>query len=70
MTLSQFSADFLTYAERTYTDGTYHIYKEILGKFRTFTGDITLTQISSRYVDMFMAERLKHIKAVSANIEI
>jgi integrase len=69
MILSQFKADFLTYAERTYSDGTYHIYKEILGKFIAFTGDIPLTKISSHHVDMFTAERLKHIRAVSANIE-
>lgn len=40
MTLSQFTADFLTYAERTYASGTYLMYKEILGKIRNFTGDI------------------------------
>ena len=69
MKLSQFTVDFLTYAERTYSDGTYHIYKEILGKFIAFTGDISLTKISSHHVDMFMAERLKHIRPVSASIE-
>lgn len=69
MTLSQFTADFLQFAEKTYARGTYKMYKEILGKFQKFTGDLSLTQIGSRHVDMFMAERLKLIKPVSANIE-
>jgi integrase len=70
VTISQFEKDFLVYAEITYSPKTVDLYKRTLANFKVLIGDVLLTSISPKHIDLFKIERLKDISAISVNIEL
>jgi integrase len=71
MRLSEFVAEFLTFAGTTYSPKTVDIYHRVFGIFQELAGDPTLQSITARHIDQYKALRLNSKrKAVSVNIEL
>jgi len=69
--LSEFVAEFLAFADATYSPKTTDIYRRVFGIFQKQTGDLTLQNVTARHIDQFKASRLgDKLKAVSVNIEL
>ncbi len=68
--LKQFIDDFLDYATKIYSSGTVDIYKKSLRAFLRQTGDIHLSTVNARHIDMFKAKRLEEVSPVTLNIEL
>jgi site-specific recombinase XerD len=70
ISLKKFIAEFIYYAQSIYAQGTVDIYEKSLDKFRTLVGDIPLTQVSERHIDLYKVSRLKNISPVTVNLEL
>jgi integrase len=70
ITLIQFTAEFLSYASTTYAKPTVDIFAIGLRHLFAIAGDCPLTQINSKHVDRYKAERLKSVTATSVNVEV
>ena len=69
-TLSQFTAEFLSYATQNYSERSFAFYRRTLKQFQALIGDITLNSITPKHVDLYKIERMKKISPVSVNIEL
>jgi site-specific recombinase XerD len=70
LTLAHFTADFLSYATENYSQRSFAFYKRTLAQFQGVVGDIVLTSITARHVDLYKTERMKKVSPVSVNIEL
>ena len=68
--LKTFISQFLEYAQGVYSEGTVEIYKKSLARFFSHAGNLSLSCISERHIDMFEVSRLKEISAITLNIEL
>jgi integrase len=69
--LSEFVAEFLAFAEATYSPKTVDIYHRVFGIFQKQTGDLTLQNLTARHIDQYKASRLAgKRKAISVNVEL
>jgi len=67
---SGFVRDFLSFAESSFAEQTFLIYKSCLGQFLRFVGDIPLHTLTAKHLDDYKGVRLKKVKPVSVNIEV
>lgn len=69
--LSEFVAEFLAFAEATYSPKTFDIYRRVFGIFQKQTGDLTFQNVTARHIDQFKVSRLgDKLRAVSVNLEL
>jgi hypothetical protein len=68
--LSNFSKDLLEYTGSTFAAKTTIMYEAVLKRLQKVAGDLLLSELTSKHLDLYSAERLKTIKPVSVNIEI
>jgi len=68
--LSEFTRDFLSYAQTTYAKASIDIFLVALRNLQAITGDCRLTAISFKHVDLYKATRLKAVSPVSVNVEL
>ncbi len=70
VSFSQFEQDFLCYAASSYSVGTLDIYRRTLAQLRALIGDVWLSTITPKHIDLYKTERLKSIAPVTLNIEL
>lgn len=75
--LTQFTHEFLPYAQSTFSRATFHIYEVVLKRFLMLTGDVPLNSITPLHLDRYRIDRLGHktkrgttLSPVSVNIEL
>ena len=76
VTLSQFSQEFLSFAETSYSKCTAGKYRSSVKKFKSIFGDMPLTSITPHHWDKYKSERLKSVRngkrisLITVNIEL
>lgn len=70
MSFSQFSQDFLAYAEGNYSPKTVTVYRGVLERLRAIVGDTPLVSIAPQQIDFYKTARLQIVSPVSVNIEL
>ncbi|MBF8293845.1 MAG: integrase family protein [Bacteroidetes bacterium] len=70
LTLAKFIHEFLSFASTNYSAKTSQMYEVTLKKLAAFVGDIFVTSITAKDIDVFKVSRLKWISPVSVNIEL
>lgn len=68
--LQSFYHDLAAWAKQMLSKETISIYDRSFTKFIDHVGNIPLTSISARHIDLFKAKRLSEVKAVTVNIEL
>jgi site-specific recombinase XerC len=68
--LSEFYAEFCKFAETVYSKETIGIYKRSFTNLIAVVGDIHLSSLSQRQVDLFRSRRLGVVRKVTLNIEL
>ncbi len=68
--LRKFMTEFLSFAQTVYSSGTVGIYRKSLNRFAELVGDISLSSITPKHIDMFKKHRLGQICPVTLNIEL
>jgi integrase len=67
---SGFVGDFLSYAQSSFAEQTFLIYRSCLGQFLKYVGDIPLYSLTAKHLDDYKGLRLKRVRPVSVNIEV
>jgi len=79
VSLVQFTADFLAFAQANYSPKTFVIYRAALGRLALVAGNISLKEVTAEHFDRYKAKRLKdktkakhpkEISPVSVNVEL
>jgi len=79
VSLQQFVSEFLVYGEANYSRKTVTIYRTVLKRFVTLTGNVSLMELTPQHIDKYRAKRLKDktkskhprdLSAVSVNVEM
>jgi integrase len=68
--LSAFTQEFLRYCASTYAKASVDIFKVSLRNLSAISGDCLLSEIGTRHVDFYKAERLREVSPVSVNVEL
>jgi integrase len=68
--LSEFTKEFLSYAQGVYSKKTAKIYSSALGRLKALTEDIPLRELTSKHIDTYKGRRLESVSPVSVNIEL
>jgi site-specific recombinase XerD len=69
-TLSQFLAEYRSYAEPRLAAGTLAIYLDSLRRFQCLIGDIPLAEVNARQADMYISKRAAEVRPATVNIEL
>ena len=70
VTLSQFTSDLLSFAQEIYSPGTTEIYAKSLRYFLLHCGNISISQINRKHIDLYKKDRLAVVKPIRVNIEL
>ena len=68
--LSEFYREFKEFADTVYSKETVGVYKRSFANLIAITGDIPLSNITQRHVDLFRSRRLAEFRKVTVNIEL
>ncbi len=68
--LSEFAEDFLASATTNFSSGTIGIYRQTLASFVSIIGDLHLSAVTPKHIDIYKTERLKTLSPVTMNIEL
>ena len=68
--LSEFYREFKEFADTVYSKETVGVYKRSFANLIAITGDIPLSNITQRHVDLFRSRRLAEVRKVTVNIEL
>ena len=68
--ISQFSIEFLSYGRSVYAYSTFRSYRNALKQLLLVTGDIRLSTITERMVDLYKSRRAQRVSPASVNIEL
>ncbi|HXG38677.1 MAG TPA: tyrosine-type recombinase/integrase [Bacteroidota bacterium] len=69
LTLSQFTPQFLQYAETNLAPPTVLLYKQAIGTFRRLIGDFNLRSYTVQDVETFKVKRSREVSSVKVNID-
>jgi integrase len=68
--LSEFTINFLSFAEGSFSQGTVGIYRFAMGKLLSIAGDIPIASLSPQHFDNYKVERLKTVSPTTVNIDL
>ena len=68
--LSEFMAAFMEFVEKTYNPKTVPMFRKALQNLIALTGNLRITAVSPRHVDIYKTKRVGKVSATSVNIEL